>query len=77
MTLRDYGGRSSEVSGVTTVEVIVGSKTLPTTFFVIEGKGSYSALLGRDWIHANCCVPFYYASVFSPMGWRPGGNRAS
>ena len=56
MTLRDYGGRSSEISGVTTVEVTVGSKTLPTTFFVIEGKGSYSALLGRDWIHANCCV---------------------
>ena len=38
MTLRDYGGRSSEVSGVTTVEVTVGSKILPTTFFVIEGK---------------------------------------
>ena len=38
MTLRDYGGRSSEVSGVTTVEVTVGSKTLPTTFFVIEGR---------------------------------------
>ena len=57
MTLRDYGGRSSEVSGVTTVEVTVGSKTLPTTFFVIEGKGSYLVLLGRDWIHANCCVP--------------------
>ena len=28
-----------------------------TTFFVIDGKGSYSSLLGRDWIHANCCVP--------------------
>ena len=45
MTLRDYGGRSSKVSGVTTVEVTVGSKTLPTTFFVIEGKGSYSAFI--------------------------------
>ena len=56
-TLRDYGDRSSEVSGVTTVEVTVGSKTLPTTFFLIEGRGSYSALLGSDWIHANCCVP--------------------
>ena len=53
MTLRDYGGRSSEVSGVTTVEVTVGSKTLTTIFFVIEGKGSYSALFGRDWIHDN------------------------
>ena len=35
----------------------IGSKTLPTTFFVINGKGSYNVLLGRDWIHANCCIP--------------------
>jgi len=35
----------------------IRSKTLLTIFFVIDGKGSYSLLLGRDWIHANCCVP--------------------
>ena len=28
-----------------------------TTFFIIDGNGSYSLLLGHDWIHANCCVP--------------------
>ena len=39
------------------VELTIGSKTLLTTFFVINGKGSYSLLHGRDWIHANCCVP--------------------
>ena len=39
------------------VELTIGSNTLLTTFFVIDGKGSYSLLLGRDWIHANCCVP--------------------
>ena len=39
------------------VELTIGSKTLLTTFFVIDGKGSYSLLLGHDWIHANCCVP--------------------
>ena len=39
------------------VELTIGSKTLLTTFFVIDGKGSYSLLLGRDWIHANCYVP--------------------
>ena len=39
------------------VELIIGSKTLLTTFFVIDGKGSYSLLLGHDWILANCCVP--------------------
>ena len=31
--------------------------TLLTIFFVINGKGSYSLILSRDWIHANCCVP--------------------
>jgi hypothetical protein len=36
---------------------MIGPKTLLTTFFVIKGKGAYSLLLGRDWIHANCCIP--------------------
>ena len=39
------------------VELTIGSKTLLTTFFVIDEKGLYSLLLGHDWIHANCCVP--------------------
>ena len=39
------------------VELTIRSKTLLTIFFVIDGKGSYSLLLGRDWIHANYCVP--------------------
>ena len=43
--------------GAINVELTIGSKTLLTTFFIIDGKGSYSLLLGRDWIHANCCVP--------------------
>ena len=39
------------------VELTIGSKTLLTTFFIIDEKGSYSLLLGCDWIHANYCVP--------------------
>ena len=39
------------------VELTIRSKTLLTTFFVIDGKGSYNLLLGHDWIHANYCVP--------------------
>ena len=39
------------------VELTIESKTLLTMFFVIDGKGSYSLLLGRDWINVNCCVP--------------------
>nr|CAH66133.1 H0622G10.2 [Oryza sativa] len=57
MVLKDFGGNSSETKGVLNVELTVGSKTIPTTFFVIDGKGSYSLLLGRDWIHANGCIP--------------------
>nr|AAX94828.1 retrotransposon protein, putative, unclassified [Oryza sativa Japonica Group]AAX96581.1 retrotransposon protein, putative, unclassified [Oryza sativa Japonica Group]ABA93191.1 retrotransposon protein, putative, unclassified [Oryza sativa Japonica Group] len=57
MVLKDFGGNPSETKGVLNVELTVGNKTIPTTFFVIDGKGSYSLLLGRDWIHANCCIP--------------------
>jgi hypothetical protein len=57
MVLKDFGGNPSETKGVINVELTVGSKTIPTTYFVIDGKGSYSLLLGRDWIHANCCIP--------------------
>ncbi|XP_040382697.1 uncharacterized protein LOC121055153 [Oryza brachyantha] len=57
MMLKDFGGNSSEAKGCLNVELTVGSKTMPTTFFVIDGKGSNNLLLGRDWIHANCCIP--------------------
>ena len=39
------------------IELTIGSKTLLTKFLVIDEKGSYSLLHGRDWIHRNCCVP--------------------
>ncbi|KAK1612562.1 hypothetical protein QYE76_036235 [Lolium multiflorum] len=35
----------------------VGRKTIPTTFFIVDSKSTYAVLLGRDWIHANCCIP--------------------
>ena len=57
MMLKDFGGNMSKTRGAINVELTIGSKTLLTTFFVIDGKGSYSLLLGRDWIHANYCVP--------------------
>nr|CAD40005.3 OSJNBb0052B05.8 [Oryza sativa Japonica Group]CAE75890.1 B1234D02.14 [Oryza sativa Japonica Group] len=57
MVLKDFGDNPLETKGVLNVELTVGNKTIPTTFFVIDGKGSYSLLLGRDRIHANCCIP--------------------
>jgi hypothetical protein len=55
--MNDFAGNSSDTKGCVHVDLMFRSKTLLTTFFVIEGKGAYSLLLGRDWIHANCCIP--------------------
>jgi hypothetical protein len=30
---------------------------MPMTFFMVDVRGRYSVLLGRDWIHTNECVP--------------------
>jgi hypothetical protein len=38
-------------------ELTIGSKTMPTIFFVVDVKGHYNMLLGRDLIHANGCIP--------------------
>jgi hypothetical protein len=55
--LNDFAGNPSDTKGCVHVDLMIRSKTLLTTFFVIEGKGAYSLLLGRDWIHANYCIP--------------------
>ncbi|XP_037489050.1 uncharacterized protein LOC119367715 [Triticum dicoccoides] len=57
MGLSGFSGYLSEAKGVISMELTVGSKTLPTAFFVVDVKGRYNILLGRDWIHANCCIP--------------------
>jgi hypothetical protein len=55
--LKDFEGNVSPAKGAVCVELTIGGKTLSTTFFAINGKDAYNLLLGRDWIHANCCVP--------------------
>ena len=57
MMLKDFGVMRLRPGGAMNVELTIGSKTLLTTFFIIDGKGSYSLLLGRDWIQANYYVP--------------------
>jgi len=57
MMLKDFEGNVSPAKGAICVELTIDTKTLLTTFFVINGKGAYNLLLGRDWIHANCCIP--------------------
>jgi hypothetical protein len=57
VTLSDFNGQASEAQCVLNVDLIVGSKTIPTSFFIVSSKSTYTVLLGRDWIHANYCIP--------------------
>ena len=47
MKLTDFSDNISVTKGVVYVELTVGSKSLPTTFFVVDAKGTYSLLLGE------------------------------
>jgi hypothetical protein len=42
--------------GVISMGLTMGSKSLATTFLVIEEQCNYSVILGHDWIHANHCI---------------------
>jgi hypothetical protein len=55
--LSDFNGQVSEAQGVLNVDLTVGSKTVLTSFFIISSKSTYTVLLRRDWIHANCYIP--------------------
>jgi hypothetical protein len=57
IVLNDFDENPSDTKGCVHVDLMIGSKTLLTTFFVIEGKGHIACCFGRDWIHANCCIP--------------------
>ena len=51
------GGNPIDAKGLASMELTIGSKTLAITFFVSEVQGNFNLILGRDWIHANQCVP--------------------
>jgi hypothetical protein len=57
LMLNGMGGNPMKVRGVVSMDLTIGSKSLATAFFVIEVQGNYSVILGRDWIHANRCIP--------------------
>jgi hypothetical protein len=56
LMLNGVGGDPMEAWGVVSMELTVGSKSLVTAFYVIKVQGTYSVILGRDWIHANRCI---------------------
>jgi hypothetical protein len=53
--IRGYGPIGPE--GVTSMELNVGSKMIPTSFFIAEEQGNYNTILSRNWIHANHYIP--------------------
>jgi hypothetical protein len=57
VALSDFNGQASEAQGILNVDLTVGSKTVPTSFFIVNSKSTYTVPLRRDWIHANCCIP--------------------
>jgi hypothetical protein len=57
LSLSVFAGDPMEAKGIICKEVMVGSKIVPTAFFVLVVKGCYNVLLGRNWIYANECVP--------------------
>jgi hypothetical protein len=56
LSLSGFAGDPMEAKRIMCRELIVGSKTVPTTFFMVDVKGHYNVLLRRDWIHTNECV---------------------
>ena len=58
MKMTNFTGESIDTLGFYIAELIVGTKTSTTVFFVVDAKPGYSLLLGRDWIHSNMCVPW-------------------
>jgi hypothetical protein len=50
LSLSSFAGDPTVAKGIICKELTVGSKTMPMTFFMVDMKGHYNVLLGRDWI---------------------------
>ncbi|OMO78281.1 Retrotransposon gag protein [Corchorus capsularis] len=57
VTVSDFSGTTNKIRGILPTDLTMGSKTSISTFCVVDSPSTYNALLGRDWIHSNWCVP--------------------
>jgi hypothetical protein len=48
VTLSDFNGQASEAQGILNVDLTMGSKTVPTSFFIVGSKSTYTVLLETD-----------------------------
>jgi hypothetical protein len=53
LSLSGFAGDPTEAKRIICKELMVRSETVPMAFFMVDVKGCYNMLLGRDWIHAN------------------------
>jgi hypothetical protein len=53
LNLSSFAGDPTEAKVIIYEEVTVGSKTVPMVFFMVDVKGRYNVLHGRDRIHTN------------------------
>ncbi|CAL2247348.1 unnamed protein product [Prunus armeniaca] len=59
LTVTNFAVDFTKTHGILDVDVIVGTKKLNISFFVVDTTSTtYNALLGRDWIHQSLCAPF-------------------
>ncbi|KAM2620250.1 hypothetical protein TB1_036299 [Malus domestica] len=66
ITMSSFVGDKSQTKGVLPLTVNIAGRTHMTSFFVVDSKTEYNALLGRDWIHQTSCIPssLYQVLVF-------------
>lgn len=57
LELAGFNGHTTKPLGMLTAQIGVGPKVVSTVLFVVDTPTTYSALLGRDWIHTAKCVP--------------------
>ena len=57
MTMSNFIGGSTLVLSFLIAKLTVGSRITNTMFFIVDAKLGYAILLGKEWIHANQCVP--------------------
>ncbi|KAM1734117.1 hypothetical protein ACFX11_019650 [Malus domestica] len=55
--MSNFVGDKSQTKGVLPLEVNIAGRNHMTSFFIIDFKTEYNALLGRDWIHQTSSIP--------------------
>ncbi|KAM2661192.1 hypothetical protein EV2_023530 [Malus domestica] len=64
--MSSFIGDKSHTKGVLPLAVNIAGRNHMITFFIIDSKTEYNALLDRDWIHQTSCIPLslYQVLIF-------------